>query len=636
MSLRVWTRSAARGWKGAGARAGLGFANAGGGRGPSVGPSLGACPALSTCSTTRLRAVARGVHGFAAQSSHDTIFALSTAPGRAGIAVIRVSGPAAGCTLAALTGRKQPMAARVATVCELRDPRTRKVLDMALVIFFEGPRSFTGEDSAELHVHGSPAVVEEVLDCLFHQPALRPSLPGEFTRRALLNGKLGLLEAEGLADLIAADTSLQRRLALQQLSGAASAVYNRWREELIKCLAHVEAHIDFGEDDEVGSAAVDAARARAAEVLAEICAQAAADGHSELVRSGVEVVLTGPPNAGKSSLLNVLSKRDAAIVSPVAGTTRDVVEVRLNLGGVPVILKDTAGLRSAATDPIEVEGISRALKAYNQALVRVVVLDIKAAVQQLPEVRALLWRGGGGEGSVDGGGSSGRPTEAHNGAAGGGGGGGVGEAGRHSSGGNGVQRHLGPAPEGEADEPMSVKSGGDGGGGGGSGSLGGTRTRPQTVLLLNKLDTVEGDAVLPGGSGTEAIQQILALLNAEPGENGAQEAGGSGRSCEFAGAFSSDKVHAVSCVSGEGMDAALACIHACVEKAVGASAAAAALPLLTRPRHRHHLALCAAGLERFVGDRRTVDMAAEELRVAVRHLGAITGTTSLDPKLSKP
>ena len=166
--------------------------------------------------------------------------------------------------------------------------------------------------------------------------------------------------------------------------------------------------------------------------------------------------------------------------------------------------------------------------------------------------------------------------------------------------------------------------------------MGGTRTRPQTVLLLNKLDTVEGDAVLPGGSGTEAIQQILALLNAEPGENGAQEAGGSGRSCEFAGAFSSDKVHAVSCVSGEGMDAALACIHACVGKAVGGSAAEAALPLLTRPRHRHHLALCAAGLERFVDDRRTVDMAAEELRVAVRHLGAITGTTSLDPKLFKP
>jgi tRNA modification GTPase len=636
MSLRVWTRSAARGWKGAGARAGLGFANAGGGRGPSVGPSLGVCPAHSACSTTRLRAVARGVHGFAAQSSHDTIFALSTAPGRAGIAVIRVSGPAAGCTLAALTVRKHPPAARVATVCELRDPRTRQVLDMAVVLFFEGPRSFTGEDSAELHVHGSPAVVEEVLACLSHQPALRPALPGEFTRRALLNGKLGLLEAEGLADLIAADTSLQRRLALQQLSGAASAVYNRWREELIKCLAHVEAHIDFGEDDEVDSAAVDAARARAAEVLAEIRAQAAADGHSELVRSGVEVVLTGPPNAGKSSLLNVLSKRDAAIVSPEAGTTRDVVEVRLNLGGVPVILKDTAGLRSAATDPIEVEGISRALRAYNQALVRVVVLDIKAAVQQLPEVRALLWRGGGGEGSVDGSGSSGRRTSAHNGAAGGGGGGGVGEAGRHSSGGYGVQRHLGPAPEGEADEPMSVEGRGDGGDGGGSVPLGGARTRPQTVLLLNKLDTVEGDAGLPGGSGAEAIQQILALLSAEPGGNGAQGAGDSRRSCENAGAFSSDKVHAVSCVSGEGMDAARACIHACVEKAVGASAAAAALPLLTRPRHRHHLALCAAGLERFVDDRRTVDMAAEELRVAVRHLGAITGTPSLDPTLSKP
>jgi len=579
-------------------------------------------------------ATPRGVHGLAAQSLHDTVFALSTAPGRAGIAVIRVSGPSAGGTLAALTGRTRPPAARVATVCELRDPRTRQVMDMAVVIYFEGPKSFTGEDSAELHVHGSPAVVEEVLACLSHQPSLRPALPGEFTRRALLNGKLGLLEAEGLADLIAADTSLQRRLALQQLSGAASAVYDRWREQLIKCLAHVEAHIDFGEDDEVDTAAVEAARTRAAEVLAEIRAQAAADGCGEMVRSGVEVVLTGPPNAGKSSLLNVLSQRDAAIVSPVAGTTRDVVEVRLNLGGVPVILKDTAGLRGNATDPVEAEGISRALAAYHKAVVRVVVLDIKAAETQLPEVCALLSRDGGAEGTSLAGGSSGRRTGGHDGTQGGraGGGGGVGPHGSEDA---ASRRHLGPARDGEVAELALAEGGGEGEGSGESGPWGGARAKPQTVLLLNKVDTVDGDAARAGASAAAAaaaaaaaeaaMHRMLALLGTVTAETGARGAGSSGVRCGHAGELSADKVHAVSCVSGAGMDGALECIQKCVEQAIGASAAAEALPLLTRPRHRHHLALCAAALQQFVEDRRTVDMAAEELRVAVRHLGAITG-----------
>jgi tRNA modification GTPase len=272
--------------------------------------------------------------------------------------VIRISGPAASDTLCMLTGRAALPAPRIAAVRELRDPRSQDVLDMALVIYFKGPHSFSGEDSAELHVHGSPAVVEEVLDCLSHLRALRPALPGEFTRRALLNGKLGLLEAEGLVDLIAADTSLQRRMALQQFSGAATAMYDRWRAELIKCLAHVEAHIDFGEDEEVGTAAVAGARERAAQVLAEIEQLARNNTCGEVLRTGVEVVLSGPPNAGKSSMLNLLSKRQAAIVSPIAGTTRDVVEVRLNMGGVPVIMKDTAGLRTAPGDEIEAEGES--------------------------------------------------------------------------------------------------------------------------------------------------------------------------------------------------------------------------------------------------------------------------------------
>ncbi|MGB1591487.1 MAG: tRNA modification GTPase, partial [Promethearchaeia archaeon] len=270
--------------------------------------------------------------------------------------MIRISGPATSSTIAALTKSPAPPPPRVATVRNLQDPRTGQLLDVALVLYFQGPKSFTGEDSGELHVHGSPAVIEEVLACLTQQPSLRPALPGEFTRRALLNGKLGLLEAEGLADLIAADTSLQRQMALQQLSGTTTALYDRWRGELVKSLAHVEAFIDFGEDDEIDNVAVGGARERGARVLAEMSALELSDRCGEVLRSGVPVVLTGPPNAGKSSLLNVLARRQAAIVSPVAGTTRDVVEVRLNLEGTPVILRDTAGLRVAAENPIEAEG----------------------------------------------------------------------------------------------------------------------------------------------------------------------------------------------------------------------------------------------------------------------------------------
>ena len=436
--------------------------------------------------------IGRETHGFAGRDGDDTVFALSTAPGRSGVAVIRISGPATSSTIAALTNSPAPPPPRVATVRNLQDPRTGQLLDVALVLYFQGPKSFTGEDSGELHVHGSPAVIEEVLACLTQQPSLRPALPGEFTRRALLNGKLGLLEAEGLADLIAADTSLQRQMALQQLSGTTTALYDRWRGELVKSLAHVEAFIDFGEDDEIDNVAVGGARERGARVLAEMSALELSDRCGEVLRSGVPVVLTGPPNAGKSSLLNVLARRQAAIVSPVAGTTRDVVEVRLNLEGTPVILRDTAGLRVAAESPIEVEGVIRALDAFHGAMVRVVVVDVSAAVAQVGEVLDLV---------------SDTPTSAE-------------QQEQREPGVGGLTRHLGPARESEAGLGAQSSS---------RGGVDGART----LILLNKVDTLDqGCAGTDVGAVCAVEDEVRRLVCARLGKEAAT-------------------VCAVSCVTGQ-------------------------------------------------------------------------------------
>ncbi|MBF5095020.1 tRNA uridine-5-carboxymethylaminomethyl(34) synthesis GTPase MnmE [Azospirillum sp. INR13] len=302
-----------------------------------------------------------------------TIYALATAPGRSGVAVVRISGPEAGSALAALTGRPLP-APRRAVLTKLRDPRTGDMLDDALVLRFTGPASFTGEDVVELHLHGGRAVVAGVIEALASLPGLRLAEPGEFTRRAFENGKLDLTEAEAVADLIDAETNAQRRQALRQMEGALGRLYDGWRERLTRALAHIEADIDFAEDDLPGGVA-DAVRPVIAGLADEIAAHLDDGGRGERLREGLHIAIVGAPNAGKSSLLNALARRDAAIVSARAGTTRDIIEVHLDLGGYPVVLADTAGLREAAADEVEEEGIRRARDRAARADVKVAVFD---------------------------------------------------------------------------------------------------------------------------------------------------------------------------------------------------------------------------------------------------------------------
>jgi len=325
----------------------------------------------------------------------STIFALSSGAGvRAGVSVIRISGPQASDVLVRMApGRTDPIPApRRAVVRTLRragegSAQGAEVIDHALVLWFPGPRSFTGEDTVELHTHGSRAVVSATLEALGELPGLRLAEPGEFTRQAFGNGRLELTELEGLADLINADTEVQRKQALAQMAGVQRDTFERWRGVLIKALANTEALIDFGEDaDDVTEAALGAALSISAEVRAEMVEQMMDGGRGEAVRDGIRVAILGPPNAGKSSLLNLLAQRDAAIVSPTAGTTRDVVSVTLELAGLPVIIADTAGLRSQTDDPIEVQGMQRARAEARRAHLQLWVYDAATP----PEDIALL------------------------------------------------------------------------------------------------------------------------------------------------------------------------------------------------------------------------------------------------------
>jgi len=325
-------------------------------------------------------------------SGQDTIFALSTAPGRAGIAVVRLSGPKARGALAAMGGPADPVA-RQARLVDLRSPADGGAIDRALVLSFPAPRSFTGEDMVEFHLHGGPAVVKAALEALTGLAGLRLAEPGEFTRRAFDGGKLDLTEVEGLADLIAAETEAQRRQALRQLRGALSAVTEDWRQQLLAALAHMEATIDFPDEDlprEVWNQAKD----RILELKDSIAQHLSENTAGERLRHGYHIAIVGPPNVGKSSLLNALAQRDVAIVAETAGTTRDVIEVHLDLGGYPVTLVDTAGLRdepaSRAIGAVEMEGMRRARDRAASADLKVVVADIRDWPDLGAEVEDLI------------------------------------------------------------------------------------------------------------------------------------------------------------------------------------------------------------------------------------------------------
>jgi len=316
-------------------------------------------------------------------SSADTIYALASGAAAGAVAVLRLSGPGTGEAVRRLGGRLPP--ARRASLRRLRAP-DGETLDHALVLWFPGPASYTGEDAAELHLHGGRSVIAGVMEALT-AAGLREAEPGEFTRRAFLHGKMDLTAAEGIADLVAAETAAQRRQALHQADGGLAKLYGGWAERLARLLAHQEAAIEFAEDGLPTDLDVKA-RVGSGELRAEIEAHLADARRGELLREGLVFAIIGAPNAGKSSLLNALVGREAAIVSARAGTTRDIVEARLDLAGVPVTLSDTAGLREAG-DEIEAEGIKRAERRAQEAQLVITVFG----ADQPPDAETLRWVG---------------------------------------------------------------------------------------------------------------------------------------------------------------------------------------------------------------------------------------------------
>nr|CAD7572125.1 unnamed protein product [Timema californicum] len=303
---------------------------------------------------------------FTSHYSVSTIYALSSGYGKCGVAVIRITGPKSSEAVTKIAGLKLPLQPRYASLRRLKDPESKEMLDKGLVIWFPGPRSFTGEDSCEFQIHGGTAIISAVLGALSKLEGFRPAEPGEFTKRAFHAGKLDLTEVEGLADLIHAETEAQRKQALLQSEGILSKLYNTWRETLIRVVAHVEAYIDFSEDENIEENVMDQVEVAVKDLMKNIENHLTDGRCGERLREGVRTVIVGEPNVGQ---------RPAAIVTPIAGTTRDVVEININIGGYPMVLADTAGLRSGVSDTVESEGIARAHKYAHSADLIILVLD---------------------------------------------------------------------------------------------------------------------------------------------------------------------------------------------------------------------------------------------------------------------
>ena len=303
-----------------------------------------------------------------------TIYALSSGPGISGIAVIRVSGKNTAEVIKKLTGSKLP-SPRVATLKKFNKNGKKEQIDEGVIIWFPGPNSYTGEDLAEFHVHGSRAVIKAMHLAISKINNCRLAEPGEFTKRAFQNGRINLLKAESIADLISAETEIQRKQALKIMSGKSSDQFNLWREQLLKILSHIEAKIDFP-DENLPKNIINAIRKTSNNILIEIKKTLNDQKVGERIREGFRIAIVGPTNSGKSSLLNYLSKRDVAIVSEIAGTTRDVIETHLNLDGYPVVVSDTAGIRDSKNE-IEKMGIKIALNRAEDADLKLVIVSAK-------------------------------------------------------------------------------------------------------------------------------------------------------------------------------------------------------------------------------------------------------------------
>ena len=321
-----------------------------------------------------------------------TIYALSTGPGISGIAVIRVSGKKTGDVIKKITRNKLPNP-REATRRKFNYINTNELIDEGVLLWFPGPNSYTGEDLAEFHVHGSRAVINALHKTLSQIKNCRLAEPGEFTKRAFQNGKISLLKAESIADLISSETEIQRKQALKIMSGKSSEQFNSWRDKLLEILSHIEAKIDFPDED-LAKDILTNIQKTSDQVSSEIQKTLNDQKVGERIREGFKIAIVGPTNSGKSSLLNYLSKRDAAIVSEIAGTTRDVIETHLNLDGYPVVISDTAGIRESKNE-IEKKGIKLALNRAEDADLKLVIIeaknvDFKGVLKDLLDESAII------------------------------------------------------------------------------------------------------------------------------------------------------------------------------------------------------------------------------------------------------
>ncbi|KAM5194182.1 5-taurinomethyluridine-[tRNA] synthase subunit GTPB3, mitochondrial [Mantella aurantiaca] len=448
--------------------------------------------------------------------SRETIFALSSGHGKCGVAVIRTSGPASQEALHVLAKLQKLPPPRQVTLASIICPKSGELLDRGLVVWFSGPRSFTGEDCCEYHVHGGPAVINGILQALGHLNTLRPAKPGEFTKRAFQNGKLDLTEVEGLGDLIHAETEVQRRQALRQMSGELGQLYQKWSHRLIRALAHVEAFIDFSEDDNIEEGVLSAVDKEVEKLQKELEEHLKDNRRGERLRDGVQVVLAGATNAGKSSLLNVISQKPTAIVSSIPGTTRDVLETTLNIGGYPIIISDTAGLRDSE-DPIEREGVRRAKARVTEADILVAVIDVSNSIFSQESILAHL----------------------HN-----------------------LCFSV------HEDGPRSV------------------------IVVLNKMDLLSQENLF-------ATQELCHRRELPP-------------------------LCLLSCHTGEGVGDFLRILRQTLETIYGDPLQGA--PTITQTRHRFHLTACLDALRRYgVYRQQDLVLVAEELRIAHRQLGTITG-----------
>ena len=321
-----------------------------------------------------------------------TIYALSSGPGLSGVAVIRISGSEAKKVILSLTEGSFPKP-RVATLKKVNNINKKELIDEGIIIWFPGPESYTGEDMAEIHVHGGRAVIETILNLISQIKNCRLAEPGEFTKLAFQNGKINLLKAESIGDLIASETEIQRKQAIKMMSGKSFKKYNSWREGLLKILSNIEAKIDFPDED-LPKDILEGIKNNSKKIKLEIQKTLNDKKVGEIIREGYKIAILGPTNSGKSSLLNYLSKRDVAIVSEIAGTTRDVIETHLNIDGLPVVISDTAGIRESK-DEIENKGIKLALKKGEIADLNIIVIepksiDFKDFLERLSSKKSIL------------------------------------------------------------------------------------------------------------------------------------------------------------------------------------------------------------------------------------------------------